>query len=178
MAAEHSLAINLPNMRRCGSAVNKVPLVCLLLSCSIVLTVFSTTLAWSDDSSAPDSAQALAKPKCKVKDMAGLYYPPPAIRLNQQGRVYIAYTIGKSGKVDKVKVIESESADAFTRTSLLFLSVLRCDVSSNWAEIHGPEHFFRMNFVYEFELGGQIQPFEPKDEVVRVKASRIKAPSK
>jgi TonB family protein len=159
-------------------AVNKPSVVLLALRCSIVFTVSSASLAWSNDSSAPDSVQAPDKPKCKLKNMAGLYYPPPAIRLNQQGRVYIAYTIDKSGKVDKVKVIASEPADAFTRTSLLFLSALRCDVSKNWTEIHGPDHFFGTNFVYEFEPGGRIQPFEPKDDVVKVTASRIKAPSK
>jgi TonB family protein len=116
------------------------------------------------------------KPKCKLNDHAPLFYPPPAIRLNQQGRVFIACTIDQAGKVAKVKVIEAEPANAFTRTALVFLSAWRCDVSKNWTELHGPDHFFDINFVFEFEPGGVIQPFEPIGDVVKITASRVKAP--
>jgi len=122
----------------------------------------------ADSSSAP----AFSYPKCKVVPSYEDFYPPTAIRLNLQGRVYVAFTIGQTGRVDKYKVISAEPGETFNKAALRILSKLRCDVPEFWEKQHGSEQEFRINFTFVLD-SNELEPFAPSDDSITIRGASV-----
>ena len=158
-----------PNTRWSGRAVNKVPVVqrccaaqlyrwvsqmntlSLFRFCAIyLLAVFGYVLSpplYGEEAGALSLPTVIKGPPSGGFD----FYPLPARRLSQEGRVVVAFTISSDGHVVDARVADADPKGVFDKSAITYVRGTVFSVPSGWDASEGSHHEYTMSFVYRIQ---------------------------
>ena len=147
-----------------------------LLKVALITTaVWLPAALWSADSSQSSAPQAwMPSLKSCLHLNTGLYYPPAAMRQEQQGRLIYDYSVGASGKVDKVKLVLAEPDRTFVPAVLQILKSFKCDVPADWPKGHDPSQMFHLQVVFQIQGLAPVQYDHSDPETLMVSAAMLR----
>jgi TonB family protein len=120
-----------------------------------------------------DEAPSPKLPALKKSGLPALFYPAPARRLSQQGRVLVEFAISPKGRVVDASVTSADPRGVFDDTAISYVRALEFDVPADWESSGGPNHRYHFSFVFLFRPCLDTTPCEelaplPADRSVTV----------
>jgi TonB family protein len=89
------------------------------------------------------------------------FYPTPARRLGQTGRVLMAFKISSAGRAVDTRVAESEPKGAFESTATKYVQSLQFAVPADWDASGGTHHEYTISFAFRLSACGSVPREEP-----------------
>jgi TonB family protein len=134
----------------------------------------------NDPSSVPGHTvgdTGLAEPK-PLHVISAMLYPSSARRLNQQGRVWIEFSISPQGRATRIKVLAAEGPRSLEETVEKYMRDVRFDVPTDWAASGGAARTFRWSVLFQLRPcpGGvceELKPFAEHETVIKLTASPV-----
>jgi TonB family protein len=109
-----------------------------------------------------EEAEALKLPKVKDYHGQDSWYPAPAQRLGQQGRVLVEFKISSKGRVVDLRIASAEPQGVFDSTVKKYMRALEFDVPGDWEASGGTNHKFHFGFVFRLQsCPGAVSRVEP-----------------
>jgi TonB family protein len=111
-----------------------------------------------------------------------MFYPAQALRLNQQGRALVEFSISARGRTSDVAIVSAEPPGIFDSTVAKFVRELQFDVPGNWMASGGPQHKYHLSFVFLLRPCRDPTPCDqiasfPADDTYTVTTAPLPAPS-
>jgi TonB family protein len=107
-----------------------------------------------------------------IKSSKGVYYPDAAKRLGVEGKVLVAFDIAKDGRVANLAVLFSDES-VFNNTAKEYMSGLRFDLPSDWANSPSRYERFHMGFVFCIPPSSLIETFGIAASPVTISTNRM-----
>lgn len=124
-------------------------------------------------------ADEVASPKLpQLVRPIDLYYPEPARRLNQQGRVLVEFQISRKGRAVDATIVSAEPQKVFDRVVTEYMRAVEYSVPGDWEASGGSHHKYRISFVFLLRPCREGEPCEepagfPADTSVTVTGSPL-----
>jgi TonB family protein len=90
------------------------------------------------------------------------FYPSPAMRLGQEGRVLVEFKISSKGRAVDVRIAAAEPQGVFDRSVIGFMRCMEFAVPTDWEASGGTHHEYTISFVFRLRpCPGSVPREEP-----------------
>jgi TonB family protein len=109
-------------------------------------------------------------------------YPSAARRLNQQGRVWMEFSISAQGRATGIKILAAEGARTFQEAVEKYMRDAQFAVPADWDASGGPARRLRWNVLFHLRpcpAGGaceELKPFAEHETVVTITGAPLVYP--
>jgi len=128
-----------------------------LAACAAALIVGSIAFAQQNDHSVASRATTFESEELPVATPRSIpedYYPAQAMRLEQSGRVLLAYSVAGDGSAQNLSVVES-AGKILDEAATRLLKATRHVVPEEWNELGGSSKRYRFCIIYRLEEGSE-----------------------
>jgi TonB family protein len=98
-----------------------------------------------------EDTEPLKLPKPIKATSDGAFYPSPARRLGQEGRVLVAFKISSAGRVLDVRVTAAEPHGVFDNSVTTYIRSWEFAVPADWEASGGTHHEYTISFVFRLQ---------------------------
>lgn len=98
-----------------------------------------------------EDTEPLKLPKPIKATSDGVFYPPPARRLGQEGRVLVAFKISSAGRVVDLRVAAAEPQGVFDSTATNYVRGWEFAVPTDWEATGGTHREYTVSFVFRLQ---------------------------